>query len=493
MRGPAAPLLAAALCALPGAAQPQAAPIRDASVPISLTLGIASVRLPEGERMGLVGAALLFDVGAGWAFGPAVYGAATGRRGGLFVGGIELQRRWSLSRTLSLATGVFAGGGGGAAAPVGSGLMLRPALTLLRDIGPSWPGWQAGLSWSRVSFPSGDIGSTQLGLVLSRRGEFRHLVGGRPGDAVAASHPGGLGFDRMVATAGRYRLTDGSGRRIGLAGARAERRSATPGVRWGMEAAAAVSGDAAGYMEILATAAVSTAWLPEHLPSWRIGLRAAGGLGGGGAMPTGGGLLGKATATTEWQPWPGWTLGAEAGIVRGAGSALRARHAQLWLGVDLEPGMSHSAAGRLVHTEWGVALQHHARALREDGSRRPLSTIGLRLSRYVGDTFYLTGQAHSAFSGGAGAYSIGLVGAGFAVPVAERRRLGAELLVGAAGGAGVATAGGAIVQALVWAGWTPADAGEWRIGLGTVRAMSGGLASPVLELSWTRSFGAAGR
>jgi hypothetical protein len=63
---------------------------------------------------------------------------------------------------------LYVGGGGGAAAPVGSGLMLRPHVDLLADLG----GWQAGLSASHVRFPDGAIRSTQLGLVVSLPDRF---------------------------------------------------------------------------------------------------------------------------------------------------------------------------------------------------------------------------------------------------------------------------------------------------------------------------------
>ena len=463
------------------------------SLPTSVMLGAERVHLPGGEAMGLMGATLLFDVGRGWGLGPAVYGAASGRRGGLFVGGVEVQHRWAMGDGWTLAAGLFAGGGGGAAAPVGSGLMLRPAFTALKDIGRDF---QAGLSWSSVSFPDGDISSSQWGLVFAWRGDFRHYAGGRPGERIGTGQPTGLGFDRMVATYGRYALSDGSARRIGLIGARAERRTGTDGLTWGIEAAAAAGGDAAGYMEVLGTTAWSIAPLPDAAPSWRLGVRAAAGLGGGGAVPTGGGVLGKLTATMEWRPTAGWTVGAEAGRVHGANGPLRASHAQVWLGIDLEPGLEGSDPldARVVQTEWGAALQHHTRSIRKDGSRHALETIGLKLNRYVGENLYLSGQAHSAFGGGAGAYSIGLVGVGWANRPTSRQRLGAELLVGAAGGGGVETGGGAIVQGLLWAGGKVSPTSEWRIGAGLVRARGGsGLDSPVIEISWSKAFGIAGR
>lgn len=480
-----------ALAAPLAAAQDQG--LRTEIVPTSVMLGAERVRLPEGEHMGLVGATLLFEAGRDWGIGPAVYGAASGRRGGFFVGGVEVQKRWDLGGGRALAAGLFAGGGGGGAAPVGSGLMLRPALTLLQDVGREW---QIGLSWSSVRFPDGgDIASQQLGLMFAWRGDFRHYSGGGAGAPVASNSTTGLGFDRMVVTAGRYRLTEGSGRSIGLIGARAERRTRTEGLVWGIEAAAASSGDAAGYMELLGTTSWTVAPLESALPSWRVGVRGSAGLGGGGAMPTGGGMLLRGALTTEISPRRGWTVGAELGRVHGTNGTLRANQAQVWLGIDLEPGLDGGldSTGRVVHTEWSATLQHHARSMRKSGERKPLDTIGLKLNRYVGENVYLSGQAHSAFGGGAGAYSIGLIGVGVANRPTSRTRLGAELLVGAAGGADVRTNGGAIVQGILWAGGKISPVSEWRIGGGLVRSRGGnGLDSPVIELSWSRAFDLGG-
>lgn len=461
------------------------------TLPITSVLGVENVRLPGGEHLGLVGGTLLFDAGADWSFGPAVYGAVSGRRGGFFVGGVEVQRRWRLGRGWGLATGLYAGGGGGAAAPVGDGLMLRPAVTLWKDVGPSL---QLGLSWSAVRFPSGAIDSRQLGLTMAWRSEFRHLAEHDGGNVPNQST--GLGFDRMAMTASTYRIDDRNGRRIGLVGARAERRAGLDGFSWGIEAAAAAQGDAAGYMEILGTAAFSVEPAPSALPGWRIGVRGGVGAGGGGAVPTGGGLMTKLTGTVEWRVVPGWTLGGDYGDVRSTNGPLRARQAQVWVGMSLEPGLDGRGASTdaAVRSEWVGVWQHHTRRARIDGATRALDTIGLKLNRDLGEHVYVSGQAHSAFAGSAGAYSIGLVGLGVTTRPATNLRIGAEMLAGAAGGGGVQAGGGAIVQGLAWAGWSVPDRGEWRAGLGTVRSLrGGGSQSPVIELAWSRAFGMAAR
>ena len=464
-----------------------------AFLPTSGMLGFERLRLPNGEHLGLVSGAILFDIGHDSAVGPAVYAAATGSRGGFLAGGVEVQRRWPLRPGLSLATGLFAGGGGGAATPVGNGLMLRPALTVLKDLGPSL---QAGLSYSLVRFPSGEISSHQVGLMLAWRNQFDYSVSPSGSSISLPTRATGLGFDRVSATASRYRFTHGSGRRVDLAGAQAERRSDIDGLTWGLEAAAAAKGGASGYAELLGTGEYSVAVLRNAVPSWRAGVRLGVGVAGGGGVPTGGGLLGKAMLTTESRIAPAWTVGAEYGVVRSRTGNFRATAARVWLGFDLEPGLDDRSPnyGRVVRTEWIASLQHHFHVQRRDGSRLALDTIGLELDRYLDEHLYLSGQVHSAFAGGAAPYSVGLVGVGIANSADAAWRVGGELLLGAAGGGGVQTAGGAIAQTMLWSAWKPSKQSEWRAGLGVSRGLNGATrASPIVELSWSRAFGMAGR
>ena len=454
---------------------------------IDASLGYEQLKLPGDEKMGLASGTVLFPLGNQWWAGPAVYGAASGQRGGLFVGGGELQRRFDLPGGWDLRAGLFAGGGGGAAAPVGGGLMLRGAATLTHDIGPL----RAGLSWSRVTFPSGDISSSQLGLVLSWERPFRFFDAADAGQSQPAGGPTGLGTQRLAGTVGAYQLRGSDTRRVGLVGARAEWQPAPSGVYTGIEAAAAASGGAAGYMEILGD--VGWRWTPSPAVPLSLEARGALGLGGGGGMPTEGGAIGKVALGASVDFGRGWRAGVEFGEAHGLGSTLRAHTGQVWFAMDLEPPPEAPASGTISRNEWSVSLQHHLKAQRRDGTEGSLDTVGLKLDRYVDDHVYLSGQAHSAFAGGAGAYSIGLIGAGLATAPAPYR-LGIELLLGAAGGGGVASGNGAIVQSVAWAGWSVTPESQLRFGVGGVKSIHGGdLKSPVIELTWTRALGLGGR
>lgn len=458
------------------------------TVPTSFTLGAERLSLPAGERMGLLGASLLFEAAPGWWAGPAVYGAATGERAGLFVGGFELQRRVALGERLTGVLGLYAGGGGGGAAPVGDGLLVRPGATLLWDLG----GWQAGLSVSGARFAGTQVGGTQLGLLLAWDGSFRHTDPTRASRTLADARGSGLGFQQGQISLVSWQLQDGSGRRVGLASARMLRPLAWAGWDAGVEMGAAATGGAGGYMEILGS-------LGTRIQPWRnvqAGVRAALGLGGGGALATGGGGLAKLSAHVGWTPLPHWTFGAEAGLVRGAGEMPRARSLQLWVGRDLQPvapAAGSLAPGTVAALEWTAGVQRMQRATRRDGRSGPVDLVTGKLDRQLGPSLYLSAQAHSAFGGDAGAFSTGLLGLGWATPARPDRawRLGAEVLAGAAGGAGLDTGGGAIGQALAWASLAVAPRSHLRAGYGRVRALQSGagLDSPLLELSFSHRFG----
>jgi hypothetical protein len=458
------------------------------SAPVRAELGYERITLPANEGLGLVSGSVLFPMADHWWAGLAVYGAASGQRGGLFVGGAEIRREWDLPWGFGLGTGLYAGGGGGAAAPVGGGLMLRGALTLSHDVGPL----RAGLTWSHVRFPSGDIQSSQWGVLLSWQRPFRYFDIDAVGQRQPEGDATGLGFRRMAGTVGAYSLRGGDSRRVGMVGGRAEWAAGPQGPFTGIEAAAAASGGAAGYMEILGTAGWRVApW--AALPQLAFELRGSAGLGGGGAVPSEGGAIGKLAGGVSYGWGNGWRSGLEAGLLHGIGSPLRARTVQLWLATDLEPSPAASHTATISRNEWSGALQRQTRAHRNDGTIGALDTIGMKLNRYINQNIYLSAQAHSAFAGGAGAYSIGLIGAGVATRATGQLRFGSELLAGAAGGGGVASGGGAIAQALAWAGWPVARDSELRLGLGAVKSLRGGeLRSPVVELTWTRALGLSG-
>jgi hypothetical protein len=474
------------LCGLPA----QAAEA-NSSIPVSVLTGLETVKLPGRERLGLASAEVLFELQPGYSLGPVVYGAASGQRGGFFVLGLELQRRWALTTDLELLAGLGLGGGGGGGAPVGNGLMLRPSMALLQTLGPM----RAGLSISSVQFPGTAIRSQQFGLVAQWQGDFRIQSLDRVGEVVWADQRSGLGFDQVALTHSQVRLRGAAAPMdFPLVGARAAQRLNHQGDVWGLSAAAAVRQDVAGYMEILGFIGREVS-LGERV---RLGARAELGLGGGGGVPTGGGLMAKLEGTLSAKLAPGWAAGASFGRIQGPAPGLRGQVTELWLATDLEPVALPSTPGRsgnVVRTEWAGSLQQLVDVARRDGSKASIQTLGLALNRWLTPQVYVSAQAHSAYGGQAGAYSVGLIGAGWtSTALPAPWQVGAELLLGGAGGAGVQGVSGAVAQGLMWAGLTPAgSAQQWRIGFGRAASLRGGGASPIASLTWAVAFGQASR
>ncbi|GAP37290.1 hypothetical protein [Piscinibacter sakaiensis] len=454
------------------------------------------LRLPGGERLGLVGTAYTVELGQGLAFGPAVFGSVSGNRGGLFTLGAELAWRARLWGPLRTELGVYAGGGGGAALPVGDGLMLRPHADLLYDFG----GISLGLSWSQVRFAGTPISSRQVGLVLSTDTDFTYLPRDRQGLALPSIGRPGAGFDRVQGVLGVYRPRGDAGRSgggalprsIGYTGLRAERALRGP-FYWGLEANVGTQGGVTGYVEYLGTVGVE-AGLPDSVFS--VGGRVALGMAGGGDIAVGGGLLAKASAYGAVRLTRDLAATVEFGLTsapRGDFRALHGAASLIWIFDDAGNVFSPS---RTTRTEFATGLER-IDAARRDGSTRPLTTVVLKASRFLDANLYVTGQARSAVGGGAGGWSAGLFGVGWQQPMGTPGRgptwhVGVEALAGAGGGGGVDARGGALLQPNAYVGIDLGPTSALRIGAGQLRARRGELKSTTVDVSLVFAFGLVG-
>ncbi|HEY9026282.1 MAG TPA: hypothetical protein VIP05_18440, partial [Burkholderiaceae bacterium] len=140
--------------------------------------------------------------------------------------------------------------------------------------------------------------------------------------------------------------------------------------------------------------------------------------------------------------------------------------------------------------EFGSGVERF-RAARKTGGTEQLDAVVLQVNRFVAPGVYVTGQAHSAFAGGAGAYSEGLFGVGLQLPVMQRLRVGVEALAGAAGGGGVDTGGGAVAQARGYVDLGITDSLSLRVAGGKIKSVrgSGGLDSTVVDAALVFRFG----
>lgn len=479
-----------------------ASPGKAAAVELNWT----PLRLPTGERTALLGGAYLLALGEDWRVGPTVYGAAQGDHGGIFTVGFTAQRHWRLGPRSQLVAGLYAGAGGGLSSErlrFGGGLMLRPELSLRTELGG---GWYGGLALSELRFPvgRGNVRDQGLALVLGRSAAFHSHAPGSTGHRVRSAERSGMGFDEMLLLAGAYEprtevLSRGGvpARRIGFAGA-ALRQYPAEGRWWALEAAGAASGGADGYMEILAGGGQDFELLRGS--GLRLGWSLAAGLGGGGDVDTGSGWLLRAGPALRWQLPGGGALHLDGGATLAVDGGFKARHLRLALGLPLDHAPRPSGAvgeGRLRDQSLLASFQHLPKVRFKDGREESLGHLGLSLSRDWGGPWYGSAQAGSAAFGTAGAYSYGLFGLGLqGRPWRGGPQFGAELLVGAAGGGGVAIQGGAVAQAEAWAQWQfgAQDRVRLRAGVGQWRTLRGHTqASPLVHLALGYAFGAVHR
>ena len=459
--------------------------------PAVARIGYETITLPGEERLGLVGTTYLIEVRPGLCVGPAVYGAASGQRGGFFTLGAEATLCTRLVGPLSLQAGLYVGGGGGGAAPVGGGLMLRPHVDLLWDFGA----FRAGIAASKVRFPNGQIDSSQLGVVFDMELDFRYWPVGRTAMPWTDSGRTGMGVNRYLAVGGAYLPRSGSTgvsgaalpSQIGYVGARAEALLA-PNVYVGLETNGAASGGVDGYAEFLGTLGVE---VPLGHDWFALGGRVALGMGGGGDVPVGGGLLAKAAFAASVRLSRDISLGLEAGWAYAPQGSFSAPFASLALRWALDPAPGQP--GAVVREHWGAGVETFHDAARKVGPSESLQSVSFKYTRFLGETLYLTGQVQSAYAGDAGAFIAGLFGGGGQWRLGEGLLAGAELLVGAAGGGGVDTGGGAVVKPMAFVGVEMTPALSLRLGAGWVKAVKGGLDSPVLDLTMVFAFGVAGR
>jgi len=499
---------AARLCALSlgalGIAAPAVADITETAVmrskPALLRMSYEVLDIGPSETMGLAGVHYLVNIHPDWYVGASGFGALAGERGGFFTGGFTVGTGKRFASKWLLDAGLFVGGGGGGSAPQGGGMMLRPHLGISRDIGSSM---MLGAGVSYVRFPDGGIDSTQLNLTLGIPFDVHY---GRASDAGKAVYAGDLfGLDlqetEWLATAGEYRPADNANTTAGTAMPSSLKRAGFEYRRhfdahryFFVETAGAIGGQSDGFAELLAGAGYRVPLLSPHL---HLSASLAAGGAGGGQVDTGGGLVAKARMGLDYDLTPSLKLGLEGGRIESAGS-FSANFYGLSLGYRLgevgagERGHDWRSVDEVRLAKWRLAGVQHTSfdAARKSGSDQDLSLIGLKIEKFLTDALYLTGQAYGAYTGDAGGYAVGLIGAGWEIPLREDGRLSfnAEVTVGAAGGGGVDVGGGAIIQPQLGLTWRLNNRFAARFEAGRVKALEGKLDSNLVGLGLTYEF-----
>jgi hypothetical protein len=449
------------------------------------------IQFTTNETMGLLGVNYLIETVPNLYLGGAAYGALTGQRGGFFTIGSELAWHQKFNDVWAWEMGLYAGGGGGSSAnaQVGGGLMLRPHIDLFRNV----DGHRVGISMSQVRFPTGSIRSNQVGLVLASDTDF--LEYGDAANTTSKSRRGGVGFDRVHAVVGSYQgqiLSPGGGKKtVGLVGFRMEQRY-RENMFWGIEAAGAATGGIAGYAEFLGTAGIETSVLQGDVV---LAGRLAAGMGGGGAASVGGGQLYKAGGVATLNLSRSTHAALEAGYAAAPTGRMRTRYVAANLTLDLDHPFSSDTTPQIDHYEFLLGSNRYLHTAHKNGSVNAMDVLTLTINRYLTDNIYLSGQAHSAFAGkNEGGFSAGLFGLGWrSQPINEKLRVGAEMLLGAAGGGAVDSSGGAIIAPSVYLDWQLNPLFTMRLASSRIKSVNGALNTQTAEAAIKFSYATMSR
>jgi hypothetical protein len=466
-------------------------------------------KLPGGEAMGMLGGNVLLQVRPGLKLGVGSYGAVRGERGGFITLGLAAEGHWPLSADWSAEAGGFVGGGGGrgGATLAGGGLMLRSHVGLSYSL-QSWghPGGRLSLGVSQVDFPSGVIRSRQPYLAYEH--EFKSAVysgWSRPRSSNSAAEAASTSTraQSFALTARHYRIPGGVRQDNGgiqhptmdLLGAQwTSRINENSELR--IQADGAMGGRSTGYMQILL--GLGHRW--QITPGSAAKLQVAAGPAGGGAVDTGGGLLLEAGVALEHAlnrqlalEWGLSRLQAPSRSFKASSLDIRLVH---HFGIPdstrpLRPAQLQAFEHRPLRAR---LLQQRYQGSTPDWRNRPeqaVDNLGIALDHFLSGpgsdrSVFLTGQGLAAYGGQAGAYMTGLFGAGLQQSLGGRWFAEAEGLVGAAGGGGLATGSGLVVQTNASAGYRLSPSLSVLLSAGRMAAPNGAFKAKVvgLGLAW---------
>ena len=463
-----------------------------------------SLNLPGGESMGMLGGELLVNVNEHLRVGAGTYGAIEGERGGFITLGVvsELQQRISDAWVSHAGLFVGAGGGHGSNALTGGGLMLRG------DLGVAYEtkGYgNIGLGVSHVSFPSGNISSTQP--YIQYEYPFYSLLGS--GWLNAPPKDSSLRIDPVQDYRNEFSLV---GRHYEF-GANAKRSDGgvqnssmqLVGVEWltylnnhwfvKIETEGAMGGDNNGYMQILLGGGL-------RLPITRstsIKLHAAAGPAGGGGADVGGGLLLDAGLGVQQNISKNLALELSAGGVMAPSHTFEALNVALKLNYQFGlPDVGSSPVSwyglqEFDTTPLRVRLTNQTYFKADDRWRngdinQEVSNLGVQMDYFLTPNWFITGQGLAAYAGDAGAYMVGEVGLGSVWNVTPNWFIEGEALFGAAGGGGLAVGSGLVAQGNASVGYRLNNALSIIATAGRIEALQGDFKANLVGVSLAYQF-----
>lgn len=435
------------------------------------------------------------------------------RKGGFFVLGVEGGIHRELGAHWWVDAGLFLGGGGGRSSLVGGGAMIRPHVGIAYE----FPWLRLGVHYSYINFPTGEIRSQQIGASIDIPFDF-YYVSAKDGspcylfdwDDIGLFNGNFLSLQRndfsIIFQAYNQRsgtknvfgqTQDGT---IGLIGAELD-HYITDNTFWWVKTSGAYAGVPNGYMDILG--GFGYHWTPFSsgiaiVPQMGVGA------GGGGNVDTGGGVLVQPQIGVEVpfsSHFSGRLSGGYLWAPAGELSAYTATGAIIYH-LDIATASDKPLtrlAERLSVQTWRLQLfnqtyLHPQRA--SNNIRSDINMVGVQIDQYITPYFFFVYQAASAYEGNhAGGLASGMIGPGLQSPHFFNKRVQAfgELLIGAAGGGGLALGGGAIIEPVAGLHFSFTESIGGEVSVSQIKALRHDLDTTVINFGLTARFGTLNR
>lgn len=454
------------LLALPSAA------IAISSIPVEqqgfdYRVDYLQLRLPnQSKQLGLMGVHALAKLNPYFYAGIGGYAAVKGQNSGFFALGLDASVQHPIVGPIWGDAGLFlgSGGGNGLASSIGNGGFLESHVGLQYDFGPA----RLEANFSHLKFLDAHINDNQLSLAVNIPVNFVYTLAHESGQTIQSLKDFSLEHlqfqrDYIALTANAYfphkgtknldgQIMDGH---AGLVGAEFGHYF-TPNASLFGEVNGAVTGNKNGYAD--AIAGMGYQWpLAER---FKLVTRLGVGSGGGGSVNMGGGFLMQPQLGLEIDPTDSIGIEALGGYLWAPSSGYRAwtagLHLKYYFNEATTDDQYNIPTNRYAIHKWRIRVgnQLYINPQRENPSdqNKKMNLLALKFDYFACPNLYLTGQTAFAYTGNAAGYFSGLVGVGVQSPNWGPAYLYAELLGGAAGGAGLEIGTGKMIEPLIGLG-----------------------------------------
>ena len=470
-------------------------------------LSFDSIKMPDNDgSMGLLGFYYLAKVSPFINGGIVGYSAISGNQGGLFVLGIEGNIYHRLISKLWINYGLFVGGGGGKVG-TGNGSMIRSQIGLSYD----FERFKVGADYSYVSFPDSRIQGKQVGLSIAIPTKFYYtnpnFIGRTINDLNMLNHSSSnIVFNRIymgiivknyfqkVATKNTFgEVQDNT---IWLTGFELG-RFMTKNTYILLKTSGAFKGNPHGYMDFLAGIGYNYPFIAKYLS---LTGKITAGSGGGGYVETGGGLLVETNIGLTLNFTPNIAMQIDGGYLNSPYGNLKAISLTSKLLYSIETASiapttrTKSAEGIYNFNTWAIRItnqvyKHPKR--NQNIANDNVHLICVKFDKLLNKYIFLTGQAHSAYSGNyVGGYAAGLVGVGIQSKTIfnDQIKANAEMLIGAGGGGHLAIGQGAIAQSVFGITYNFTNYFSLRMSTGKLFALKDDLNNDIIDLGLVINF-----